>query len=202
MVAWILQRMGKVPAVGNVWAKVLPGATTPLSNASPVTVWSTESLLVNVTVPPTATVTSAGSNEALVIETLTALGAALVPDPVPDPDGVDGVDGAAEHPATSNSEARAATRSTLRIPRMTGSLRYGTNGTDRFLPESAKGDIPVEERAIERTCVMPEALPMPEPGDAAPIIDAEMTGGGRFALAEHVGHWVVVYFYPRANTPG
>jgi len=49
---------------------------------------------------------------------------------------------------------------------------------------------------------MPEALPMPQPGETAPTIDAEMTGGGRFVLADHAGQWVVVYFYPRANTPG
>ena len=39
-------------------------------------------------------------------------------------------------------------------------------------------------------------------GDAAPAIDAEVTGGGRFALGDQRGSWVVVYFYPRANTPG
>lgn len=49
---------------------------------------------------------------------------------------------------------------------------------------------------------MAERLPMPETGDPAPAIDAEITGGGRFVLSEHLGHWVVVYFYPRANTPG
>lgn len=40
------------------------------------------------------------------------------------------------------------------------------------------------------------------PGDAAPAIDATATGNGRFTLADHTGKWVVVYFYPRANTPG
>jgi peroxiredoxin Q/BCP len=49
---------------------------------------------------------------------------------------------------------------------------------------------------------MPEALPMPQPGDPAPSIDADMTAGGRFVLSDHAGQWVVVYFYPRANTPG
>lgn len=49
---------------------------------------------------------------------------------------------------------------------------------------------------------MTESLPMPEIGDAAPRIDAELTGGGHFALADQRGRWVVVYFYPRANTPG
>jgi peroxiredoxin Q/BCP len=48
---------------------------------------------------------------------------------------------------------------------------------------------------------MPESV-MPEVGQPAPEIDATATGGGRFALSEHRGTWVVVYFYPRANTPG
>jgi peroxiredoxin Q/BCP len=39
-------------------------------------------------------------------------------------------------------------------------------------------------------------------GDEAPGIDEPTTGGGRFRLADHRGKWVVVYFYPRANTPG
>ena len=48
---------------------------------------------------------------------------------------------------------------------------------------------------------------MPEPielavGDLAPAIDATATGDGAFSLADHRGTWVVVYFYPRANTPG
>jgi peroxiredoxin Q/BCP len=47
-----------------------------------------------------------------------------------------------------------------------------------------------------------EALRMPEVGEQAPDIDREATGGGRFRLSEHRGTWVVVYFYPRANTPG
>ncbi len=49
---------------------------------------------------------------------------------------------------------------------------------------------------------MSDALPMPQAGDAAPPIDAELSGGGRFVLAGQRGRWVVVYFYPRANTPG
>ncbi len=41
-----------------------------------------------------------------------------------------------------------------------------------------------------------------EAGMPAPGIDAAATGGGRFRLSDHRGKWVVVYFYPRANTPG
>lgn len=39
-------------------------------------------------------------------------------------------------------------------------------------------------------------------GQQAPDIDAVATGGARFRLSEQRGRWVVVYFYPRANTPG
>ena len=48
---------------------------------------------------------------------------------------------------------------------------------------------------------MPEIV-MPEVGQEAPAIDAVATGDGPFRLADHRGSWVVVYFYPRANTPG
>lgn len=48
---------------------------------------------------------------------------------------------------------------------------------------------------------MPQ-MPMPQPGDLAPEIRAAVTGDGDFDLAEQLGKWVVVYFYPRANTPG
>lgn len=48
---------------------------------------------------------------------------------------------------------------------------------------------------------MPEIV-MPEVGQPAPKIEAPVTGGGTFTLSDHRGRWVVVYFYPRANTPG
>jgi peroxiredoxin len=47
---------------------------------------------------------------------------------------------------------------------------------------------------------MPEQ--MPSVGEKAPEIDAEITGEGRFVLSHERGKWVVVFFYPRANTPG
>ena len=49
---------------------------------------------------------------------------------------------------------------------------------------------------------MSEANVMPGVGDPAPAIEAATADGGRFSLAQHRGEWVVVYFYPRANTPG
>ena len=41
-----------------------------------------------------------------------------------------------------------------------------------------------------------------EVGQAAPEIDATITGNGPFRLSEQRGKWVAVYFFPRANTPG
>lgn len=48
---------------------------------------------------------------------------------------------------------------------------------------------------------MPDSV-TPEAGQSAPPIEASITGGGTFRLSDHLGEWVVVYFYPRANTPG
>jgi peroxiredoxin len=45
----------------------------------------------------------------------------------------------------------------------------------------------------------PDALAV---GEDAPAISAEITADGHFDLAEQRGTWVVVYFFPRANTPG
>lgn len=52
-----------------------------------------------------------------------------------------------------------------------------------------------------------EEMTMAEPtvlnvGDPAPPIEAETSSLGHFSLEDQRGKWVVVYFYPRANTPG
>lgn len=47
-----------------------------------------------------------------------------------------------------------------------------------------------------------DEVPQLDVGAEAPTIDAPVTGDGRFRLSEQRGTWVVVYFYPRANTPG
>jgi peroxiredoxin len=39
-------------------------------------------------------------------------------------------------------------------------------------------------------------------GDTVPDIDAPTTRGERFKLSEHRGRYVVVYFFPKAFTPG
>lgn len=49
---------------------------------------------------------------------------------------------------------------------------------------------------------MSESIPMPGVGDAAPRLAAPTATGEQFDLASQAARWVVVYFYPRANTPG
>lgn len=43
---------------------------------------------------------------------------------------------------------------------------------------------------------------MPKVGEVAPAIDAPTAMGERFSLAEQAGKWVVIFFYPMADTPG
>jgi peroxiredoxin Q/BCP len=43
---------------------------------------------------------------------------------------------------------------------------------------------------------------VPQAGETAPDIDAATADGGRFRLADELGRWVVLYFYPKAGTPG
>ncbi|MBI3878986.1 MAG: thioredoxin-dependent thiol peroxidase [Verrucomicrobia bacterium] len=41
-----------------------------------------------------------------------------------------------------------------------------------------------------------------QPGDVAPAFTAATSGGGRVALADFKGRNVILYFYPRDDTPG
>ena len=43
---------------------------------------------------------------------------------------------------------------------------------------------------------------MPNPGDTAPAFTLPRDGGGEVSLADFAGKPVVVYFYPRDDTPG
>lgn len=43
---------------------------------------------------------------------------------------------------------------------------------------------------------------MPQVGDTAPGVEAQTATGEHFSLTANKGRWVVLYFYPRANTPG
>ncbi len=45
-------------------------------------------------------------------------------------------------------------------------------------------------------------MPNITPGVAAPAVDLPADNGGRFRLADHIGQSVVLYFYPKADTPG
>jgi len=45
-------------------------------------------------------------------------------------------------------------------------------------------------------------MPRPRPGDPAPDFEATAHDGTRFKLSEQRGRIVVLYFYPRAMTPG
>ena len=47
-----------------------------------------------------------------------------------------------------------------------------------------------------------DELRKPEVGEKAPGISATTATGDHFDLSDHLGSYVVVYFYPRANTPG
>src|SRR4051812_1858401 len=42
----------------------------------------------------------------------------------------------------------------------------------------------------------------PKVGSPAPSFSLRADGGGEVALASQKGKWVVLYFYPRDNTPG
>jgi hypothetical protein len=61
------QWYGKEPAAGNVMLNVPPGAIAPEFQALPTEVCVVESLLVHVTVPPTATATGLGAKAVVVM---------------------------------------------------------------------------------------------------------------------------------------
>ncbi len=41
-----------------------------------------------------------------------------------------------------------------------------------------------------------------KPGQKAPAFSAPTQGDGKTSLKDHLGKWVVLYFYPKDNTPG
>lgn len=43
---------------------------------------------------------------------------------------------------------------------------------------------------------------IPDVGAAAPAFDLESDNGSRVTLADFGGQWLILYFYPRDNTPG
>lgn len=47
-----------------------------------------------------------------------------------------------------------------------------------------------------------EKFAMPRVGAPAPTIDGLTSASAHFCTADHSGSWLVVWFFPRANTPG
>ena len=45
-------------------------------------------------------------------------------------------------------------------------------------------------------------MPMPAIGDSAPDFDCPTDQGDRVRLSDLLGHKVVLFFYPKASTPG
>jgi peroxiredoxin Q/BCP len=45
-------------------------------------------------------------------------------------------------------------------------------------------------------------VPLPKAGDKAPAFSAQDDTGKTVTLADFAGHWVVLYFYPKDDTPG
>ena len=43
---------------------------------------------------------------------------------------------------------------------------------------------------------------MPKPGSPAPTFELPASGGERISLSDYLGKVVVLYFYPKADTPG
>jgi thioredoxin-dependent peroxiredoxin len=49
---------------------------------------------------------------------------------------------------------------------------------------------------------MAELMAELKEGSKAPVIDAKTDEGGTFRLSDYLGKRVVLYFYPKADTPG
>jgi peroxiredoxin Q/BCP len=47
-----------------------------------------------------------------------------------------------------------------------------------------------------------KSSPVLQPGDDAPVFSAVADNGKTFDLESRRGHWTVLYFYPKAGTPG
>jgi thioredoxin-dependent peroxiredoxin len=45
-------------------------------------------------------------------------------------------------------------------------------------------------------------VPLPKAGDKAPGFSARDDTGKQVSLADFKGRWVVLYFYPKDDTPG
>ena len=63
--------------------------------------------------------------------------------------------------------------------------------------------IPSNRSSQSRSGIDPRyASSMPGPGDLAPLFDIEAHDGSRVSLADLAGKYVLLWFYPEADTPG
>ena len=45
-------------------------------------------------------------------------------------------------------------------------------------------------------------MPLPKQGEKAPSFTAQDDSGKQVSLPDYKGRWVVLYFYPKDDTPG
>ena len=62
--------------------------------------------------------------------------------------------------------------------------------------------MPKKEAFRARTPPKPATAGRPSEGSPAPKFDLESDGGGRASSKDFAGTWLVLYFYPKDNTPG
>jgi len=55
---------------------------------------------------------------------------------------------------------------------------------------------------IPRTAFLPSVMTSVKAGDKAPDFTTLDDAGSRVSLSEFKGKWVVLFFYPKADTPG
>ncbi len=55
---------------------------------------------------------------------------------------------------------------------------------------------------VKATADKGQTRPMPKIGDLAPAFTATATDGSTIRLGDFAGKWVVLYFYPKDDTPG
>lgn len=68
-------------------------------------------------------------------------------------------------------------------------------------PASKKSTASKKVPAPQTEATVP-ALPLPKVGDLAPTFTATATDGSTVRLGDFAGKWVVLYFYPKDDTPG
>lgn len=67
---------------------------------------------------------------------------------------------------------------------------------------AAKKKTPVTKPVAEPSTPAPSASAQPKVGDLAPTFTTTATDGSTIRLGDFAGKWVVLYFYPKDDTPG